>query len=490
MNSFIQYLIESAVCLALFYAGYWLFLRKDTFFVLNRIYLVLSALSSLIIPLLNVPSPFRTEPAIVPGPIESAEIAVSFEPSSGQRDWFLIVYGIVAGLLLIRFLGGLFRLLWTVKRNGLKSHQGMRIVHLDSVCSPFSFFNIVFINRSVLRERDFEQVLAHERLHVVQYHSIDNLILELVSILQWFNPFVWPYKKSLRETHEYLADNAVIAQGRSRASYQLLVLEQQVGGRLFEFTNNFKQSHIKRRITMMTKMESKNWARWKTMLIVPIALLLVLAFAAPRLTKATHSDGNDILAADPLGSLDAAGIVSPQEQEKSETQEEEEAQKRQQKEMEEAQKQKLLKIKEEVGLLKDKEKKIREKLEAADDDAEKAELKKYLEEVIKKQGVLKEKYVAIQGGEKDGDEDGEGWAVDAKKKYMANQEMIEKLDKKIEVYKAKLEKVEDEGKRTELEHSLQELMTKQAYLKDLNAKIIEKLKQAKAVEKVSKKEKK
>ena len=241
---------------------------------------------------------------------------------------------------------------------------------------------------------------------------------------------------------------------------------------------------------MMTKMESKNWARWKTMLIVPIALLLVLAFAAPRLTKATHSDGNDILAADPLGSLDAAGIVSPQEQEKSETQEEEEAQKRQQKEMEEAQKQKLLKIKEEVGLLKDKEKKIREKLEAADDDAEKAELKKYLEEVIKKQGVLKEKYVAIQGGEKDGDEDGEGWAVDAKKKYMANQEMIEKLDKKIEVYKAKLEKVEDEGKRTELEHSLQELMTKQAYLKDLNAKIIEKLKQAKAVEKVSKKEKK
>jgi hypothetical protein len=103
--------------------------------------------------------------------------------------------------------------------------------------------------------------------------------MELLTILQWFNPFVWPYKKSLKETHEYLADHAVIAQGCSRAKYQLLIFEQHVGLNMFEFTNNFSQSLIKRRITMMAKIKSNGRAKLKVLLIFPVIALLVLAFA-------------------------------------------------------------------------------------------------------------------------------------------------------------------------------------------------------------------
>jgi len=103
--------------------------------------------------------------------------------------------------------------------------------------------------------------------------------MELLTIFQWFNPFVWPYKKSLKETHEYLADFAVIAQGCSRAKYQLLIFEQHVGLNMFEFTNNFSQSLIKRRITMMAKIKSNGRAKLKVLLIFPVIALLVLAFA-------------------------------------------------------------------------------------------------------------------------------------------------------------------------------------------------------------------
>jgi hypothetical protein len=108
------------------------------------------------------------------------------------------------------------------------------------------------------------------------------VLAELLAAFQWFNPFVWPYKRSLRETHEYLADRAVIAQGCSLARYQLLIIEQHVGGRLLELASSFRTSQIKRRIVMLSRQETKGLARWKPLLILPLALALVLVFAESR----------------------------------------------------------------------------------------------------------------------------------------------------------------------------------------------------------------
>jgi hypothetical protein len=116
----------------------------------------------------------------------------------------------------------------------------------------------------------------------------------LLTIVEWFNPFVRPYKKSLKETHEYLADNQVIAQDCSRAKYQLLIFEQHVGMNLFEFVNNFNHSLIKRRITMMTKVKSKSWAKSKFLLLIPVICFLVLAFANPKpATSMDHAFTSD-----------------------------------------------------------------------------------------------------------------------------------------------------------------------------------------------------
>ena len=51
MNAMLLYLLESALCIALLYSVYWLFLRRDTFFILNRTYLLGITAFSQIFPL-------------------------------------------------------------------------------------------------------------------------------------------------------------------------------------------------------------------------------------------------------------------------------------------------------------------------------------------------------------------------------------------------------------------------------------------------------
>jgi hypothetical protein len=278
MSDSLQYLLESGVCLAIFYFIYWVFLKSETFFEFNRFFLILSIPLSFVIPLVNITSPIRTS-AILEDTYVAKAATGAQGPILSFTDilWFTFLLG--AGFFLLRFMIRLAQLLFLVRKYGYHIYDGVKVVVTDRDTAPFSFFNYLFISNSDITDHGFERILTHEMTHIKQYHSIDLLLMELLTIIQWFNPFVWPYKKSLKETHEYLADHAVIAQGCSRAKYQLLIFEQHVGLNMFEFTNNFSQSLIKRRITMMAKIKSNGRAKLKFLLIFPVVALLVLAFA-------------------------------------------------------------------------------------------------------------------------------------------------------------------------------------------------------------------
>lgn len=278
MSDSLRYLLESGACLGIFYLIYWAFLKKETFFEFNRFFLMLSIPLSFIIPLLNITSPIRTSTVLgetyMAGPAAGTQGQLF---SFSDILWFSFLIG--AAFFLLRFALQLTQILLLIRKYGYHIYDGVKVVVTDTETAPFSFFNFLFISNSDITDHGFERILTHEMTHIKQYHSIDLLFMELLTIFQWFNPFVWPYKKSLKETHEYLADHAVIAQGCSRAKYQLLIFEQHVGLNMFEFTNNFSQSLIKRRITMMAKIKSNGRAKLKILLIFPVIALLVLAFA-------------------------------------------------------------------------------------------------------------------------------------------------------------------------------------------------------------------
>ena len=287
MNDLAVYLLRSAACLGIFYVFYRLVLEKDANFALNRAFLLGSAALSLVLPVVRVPSPFLT--TVVPSSPPSLSIApgapgpgIPAGPGLDPAGVLLAIYAAGAGLFLLLFLVRIGRLALMAGRCGCERHRGLKIVLCGRAGASFSFFHFVFLNRENIPEGELGRVLAHELAHVRQFHSFDILFSEILTVLQWFNPFVWPYRRSLRETHEYLADRAVIAQGCGLARYQLLIVEQHVGGRLVELASGFRTSQIKRRIAMLSRQETKGLARWKPLLILPLALVFVLAYAESR----------------------------------------------------------------------------------------------------------------------------------------------------------------------------------------------------------------
>jgi hypothetical protein len=425
MSDLLRYILESGVCLAFFYVIYWVLLKDETYFLLNRFYLVSALAMSFIIPGFNITSPFRTARA-VSAPVSLSQVQAMPTRTLGLADVLLVVY--LAGVLvyLMRFVFHLIKLRSVVRRYGLQVRGGVKIVSVDREFAPFSFLNVVFLNEKDLNPDDLERILAHERVHIHQGHSLDVLLMELAIVLQWFNPFVWPYKKSLQETHEYLADHGVIAQGFSAVMYKRLVFEQHVGAQLFELANNFKQSQIKRRLTMMSKIKSRNAAKLKLFFVLPLASLLVLAFAEPK----------------PAGTLDHPTVPVLQE-------------KAGQGQEWQVSKEKVAQAEDEYKKLKEKEMKLREKLEATEDGEAKKELEHNLQIVLMKQQELKG-FLAKAGTPPNPGE------VDLKAEYKS----LQKTEQKIRDALAQTDNAE---KQAELKKKLEMVLAKQADMKAMMA---------------------
>jgi TonB family protein len=285
MNNMITYLVQSAVTLMVLYTIYWLFLKNDTFFHINRFYLLLTLLLSLTIPLFDIRiftnSPVSTmvillDPVIItPEKLEKVR--------SGHLSWFEIagiIYFTGVAIFTIRLMIQLIQLAMIVRRNKITHQEGMNIVFVDRGYSPFSFFNMVFIRKEYYIDGKLTPVLTHEKVHIRQYHTFDLLLLEIVTIVQWFNPFVWFLGRSMKGIHEFLADAGVLKEGFLKNEYQTLILNEAMGLQVNNLTNNFNVSLIKNRIIMMTKSRSGSWAVSKLLITLPAILCLGLLFSA------------------------------------------------------------------------------------------------------------------------------------------------------------------------------------------------------------------
>ena len=285
MTGLLWYLAETGAALAVFYGVYRLALKDDTHFQTSRLYLLASLAAAHVLPLVHVTSPFRQ----VVVPLVSLEDVDAAAALAAPWDWqrgLLWLYAAGAVLVLLRLGWHLRHLLLIARRYPAVQRDGVRVVYVEEDCPPFSFFRTAFVHRPAAGdEHVLDQVVAHERTHIRQGHSLDILLIQLAAIGQWFNPFVWLYKRSLKELHEYLADREVLAQGFDPFTYKQVLFEQHLGARSFEFAHHLRQSQIKRRLAMMTR-RSGPWTVLKYSLALPALGLLVVAFAEPQVTMA------------------------------------------------------------------------------------------------------------------------------------------------------------------------------------------------------------
>ncbi|MBN2174388.1 MAG: TonB family protein [Bacteroidales bacterium] len=283
MNELISYLLQSGISLTLFYIMYWLFLRNETFFTLNRIYLLAAILISMVIPLFHISFQINKNGSnlillldavtITPEKIGKSTLGI---PAIFEIITTVYVVGVV--FFFLRFMMQLAQIVIMIRRYGIILIDGLNIVFTGKGIAPFSFFNIIFIGNDLQDQENIAKIISHEKTHIRQNHSLDIILLELLHILQWFNPVVIQYKNTMKNIHEFLADEGVIGDGYDRISYQELLLRQVMGVRVNQLTNNFSQSIIKRRFIMMSKTRSSKLAWLKMVLIAPITIILTIIF--------------------------------------------------------------------------------------------------------------------------------------------------------------------------------------------------------------------
>lgn len=274
-----------AACLVL-YAG---LLRREKFFHLNRAYLVATLALGLLIPLIEWPagsSPDAAEwfnravfaPVVTISAEPRAMVGASSLPAPARVAWMILLAG-SAGMAL-RFLGQLFRLAWVLRKGQLSRQKGYTLVESPEVISPFSFFSLLFWNPLLEEDPNTASTIRiHELAHIRQGHSLDILFLELAGIFFWWNPLWHIYGRTIRNVHEYLADEAAIRETTAREYGQLLIRQclSQAAPALSHGLKNHSQ--LKNRIAMMTKSRSSKLAMAKYVAVLPLLVFLVFACA-------------------------------------------------------------------------------------------------------------------------------------------------------------------------------------------------------------------
>ncbi len=295
MNNYWLYVFQSGIALWMLYAVYWLLLRKETFFSLNRFILLGSAGLSFILPLIRLENLFTLSSGTsIPSFFMDfgSEVSAPAETSSRHADVInmitntaLLVY--ISGVMFLgsRLVYQMVRLLRMGSKYPGIIRDGMRIVFINDEIAPCSFFNYIFINRSMQSDEEIEKIVLHEKAHVNNMHFIDLVFIELATVFQWFNPVIWLFGRSIREIHEYEADREVLRQQPDRIRYQAMLVNQAAGIEVFKLANSFSKSITKKRMIMMSKIKSAKLSSAKVLFILPVILGLVFAFSKPEIIK-------------------------------------------------------------------------------------------------------------------------------------------------------------------------------------------------------------
>ncbi len=342
-------LLKASLVTALLYGFYKLMLEKESFFSANRYYLIGCLLVAYVLPSVVVPkmmenqgyldgllhSTMETKVLAETPLIEKSLVTLSDEsdtmeeiiPSSekgledehstkstvdtgiletqqssdktskGLSYWIFWIYIFGVVVLSINFLSQITCILWKVSKSQDQiQDDGVVIINLKGEIEPCSFFKFIFINPSLYDFETYEQIIAHEKIHIHKRHCLDLLFSELAVIILWFNPFVWLFRKEVEKNIEYQTDDLLINNNsEEKQNYQLNLVKIACTTSPLAITTNYNQSLIKQRILRMNAKKSNKFNYWKYAFSMPLifAMLLVLNQPLPSIAKSTPPVLND-----------------------------------------------------------------------------------------------------------------------------------------------------------------------------------------------------
>jgi beta-lactamase regulating signal transducer with metallopeptidase domain len=266
---------------------YHFVLRKLTFYNWNRWYLIGYTLLSFVIPFIDISSVLEknewsnvTAITWVPiiGEYNAAETsktasAIIFTP------WNITMLLLFTGMLIMlgRFMFQLISFRRMMRKAQSIPGDGMKLYQVDEEIIPFSFGNSIFINQHLHTPEELQEIIRHEFVHVKQKHSIDIIWSEILCMINWYNPFAWLLKRSIRQNLEFIADNKVLGTGIDKKQYQYLLLKV-IGNNQFSIAQKFNFSSLKKRIAMMNKLKTARLNLVRFLFILPAMAVILLSF--------------------------------------------------------------------------------------------------------------------------------------------------------------------------------------------------------------------
>lgn len=309
MSQFLFYLAKVTLISGVLYSYYWYWLRNAPFYGYNRCYLLGIPLVSMTLPFLDLPipelsggvwqsAPMQTLHAITTGKWEES-VAPGLHEAGGRLtfDPQWLVYGLytvgvcvfLAGLVrclrYIRRIGRLYPRVYDVDMLPLSFRESLgegldkiKFHITDEPGTPFSFLRHIFWDRQLdLTGIKSRQIFRHELYHVRQGHTIDILYLEACRIVFWCNPFFHLIRKEIKATHEFMADRHTAA-GSDRHDYAEMLVWQSIAVQHPSLVHSFFNTHLKRRITMLTQFKNNPPGYVSRIMILPVLFLLFSAF--------------------------------------------------------------------------------------------------------------------------------------------------------------------------------------------------------------------
>lgn len=283
------YFLQVILCSGLMMGYYWLVLRNKRFHQYNRFYLLTVMLLSWIVPLIKIrwahqtigadPKMIRFLSVVADG---NSEIEAKLAGSVYTLSWdmvLMVVYLLVSAVLLTGLIRALYRVFKLLQTHSCKTLGDVYLIMTQVKGTPFSFFRYIFWNDEIdIRSESGKQIFAHELTHVEQKHSLDKILIQLMLVVGWCNPFFWLIKKEMEMIHEFIADKKAVGNGNAASLAQML-LKASYPQQSFVLTHPFFFSPIKRRLQMLTNTQNPRFSYLRRLIVLPLLAVLVVLVA-------------------------------------------------------------------------------------------------------------------------------------------------------------------------------------------------------------------
>ena len=281
-----SYLLKSTICLVVLYGFYRLAFKQNFNHQLKRVIgfsCILFSCSFMLISFGSFFTPDESTTTFSTIFIQSSDLIherLSQVVPDNLTNSYLIIYFLGVAFFAFRLLFGLLKLihLYIISRKYKK--WGFHVVEIERSIAPFTFFNLLFVGRQNINSKDMKALVVHEKFHRDQYHSVDTILLEILTIIYWFNPIVWMFKRDIRNEHEYMADKQVLKQGFDVLEYQYLLFKASTGVSI-RLGNNFSnRTSLKKRISIMNTANRKSNKGYLKALLFIVFMGMILIFSS------------------------------------------------------------------------------------------------------------------------------------------------------------------------------------------------------------------